>query len=112
MFISKFFNSRKNTWLATIKGYQVLTAMIGFVTWPPFLLYPTLIIKNNSYQVNKLVYKQAGSCICTYLYALYVPWCIGLGSSAYTSIVFNTDVLFLLIAIAAVDLISPSSVNY
>ena len=77
-----------------------------------FLLHPTLIIKNNSYQVNKLVYKQAGSCICTYLYALHVPWCIGLGSSAYISIVFNTDVLFLLIAIAAVDLISPSSVNY
>ena len=35
----------------SLKG--IFTTMIGFVTWPPLLLYPTLIIINKSGQVTK-----------------------------------------------------------
>ena len=34
----------------SLKG--IFSTMIGFVTWPPFLLYPTLII-NKGGQVTK-----------------------------------------------------------
>ena len=36
----------------SLKG--IFTTMIGFVTWPPFLLYPTLII-NKGGQVTKQI---------------------------------------------------------